>query len=140
MLSELCAELKNYFCTDKDKHFGAFTITDGTISPFFDIKVGQYYRICGSVFNDGVHRFGDADLTDEEFNGALWVMKVPKAVIDLSTEIDDWVARYGAKATSPFSSESFSGYSYSIANGANGKATWRDVFATRLMMYRRIRV
>jgi hypothetical protein len=139
-LSELCAEVKNYFCADKDKHFGTFTVTDGMIAPSFDIVDGQYYRVCGSVFNDGVHKFGDNDLTDETFNGAVWAMKVPPAVVDLSAEIDEWVAQYGATVNNPYQSESFGGYSYSKASGKAGNMTWQDAFATRLSMYRRIRL
>lgn len=140
MLSEICFEIKNYFCRNpKDKHFGDFKIENGVISPSFDLKEGQYYRIYGSVFNDGVHKFGEA-LSDEEFNGSLWLMKVPQDFLNLVTEIEEWCETYSEKVSSPYQSESFSGYSYSIASGSHGKITWQDAFATRLSMYRRIRL
>ena len=140
MLSEICFEIKNYFCRNpKDKHFGDFKIENGVISPSFDLKEGQYFRIYGSVFNDGVHKFGEA-LADEEFNGSLWLMKVPQDFLLLVAEIEDWCNTYSEKVSSPYQSESFGGYSYSKASGSHGNITWQDAFATRLSMYRRIRL
>lgn len=143
MLSEICFEIKNYFCRNpKDKHFGDFKIENGVISPSYDLKNGQYYRVYGSVFNDGVHKFGDSEdvLTDEEFNGSVWLMKVPQDFLNLATEIEEWCKTYSEKVSSPYQSESFGGYSYSKASGSHGNITWQDAFATRLSMYRRIRL
>ena len=140
MLSEICFEIKNYFCRNpKDKHFGDFKIENGVISPSFDLKEGQYFRIYGSVFNDGVHKFGEA-LADEEFNGSLWLMKVPQDFFFFFTEIEDWCKTYSTQVSSPYQSESFGGYSYSKASGSHGNITWQNAFATRLSMYRRIRL
>ena len=143
-LTELCAEIKNYFClNESDKHIGDFAISNGVIAPSLNIAQNQYYRIVGSMFNDGVHQYGNPDdvLADEPaFHGAIWLMRVPKAVVELSDEIDGWIANYGASAQSPYQSESFGGYSYSKATGKNGNISWQDAFATRLSMYRRIRV
>lgn len=150
MLTEICAELKNYFCFAQDRIIGDFTISDGQIVPSFEIQDGQYYRIVGSVFNDGVHKYGDPDdvLQDEDtFHGGVWLMRVPKAVIQLAEDIEAWQAKYGdvnSEAMSPYSSESFGGYSYSKASGnseTGGSATsWKSAFASRLNLYRRIRV
>ena len=89
MLTELCQELHNWF--DKERHFGSFKIEDGELAVSF-LKEGQYYRICGSIFNDGVHKFGDTEdaLTDEEFDGSVWALAIPKAVIKLAAEIAEW--------------------------------------------------
>lgn len=38
MLTELCAELRNYFCQDADKHFGKFTVSGGSIAPLDFLK------------------------------------------------------------------------------------------------------
>lgn len=153
MLTEICAELKNYFSMKDDKIFGDFTISDGEIAPSFDIQDGQYYRIVGSVFNDGVHRYGDetdALVDEDEFHGAIWRMRVPQAVIDLDADISAWVAAYGGVTSqnmSPYTSESFGGYSYSKGYGSRGDGssgggalTWQDMFAARLAPYRRIRL
>lgn len=145
MLSELCQELRNYFDRGQPKLYGDIKIVDGAITNSeFTGKIleGQYFRIVGSIFNDGVYCFNDElELKDETFNGSIWLMAVPKAVIDLSDEIDKWIEDYGKATISPYQSESFGGYSYSKANGSNGAAvSWQDAFATRLNLYRRIRV
>ena len=151
MLTEICAELKNYFCKEEDIIIGDFSIVGGAIVPSVNIAENQYYRIVGSVFNDGVHKYGDeADvLTDEsEFHGAVWLMRVPSAVIQLAQDIQDWMNKYGvidSENMSPYSSESFGGYSYSKAQGFAGSGgamlnSWQAVFDGRLKPYRRIRV
>lgn len=142
MLTELCQELKNWF--ERKKFFGTFTIENGQIElPDGSLQEGQYFRIVGSVFNDGVHKHGEEDLTDEVFEGAIWAMAVPPAVIDLSERISDWVTKYGESVSSPYSSESFGGYSYTKANSGQGNAgssspTWQSTFASELNRWRKI--
>lgn len=157
-LSILCNYLNNYFDRGRDKLYGTFTITDGVIDDdtFIEkIQDGQYYRIVGSVFNDGVHKYtaslseSDTPLTDEVFDGAIWLMAIPQEVIDLATEIEAWQAQYGATDSanmSPYQSESFGGYSYSKAStggGAGGggtSITWQDAFKARLNTWRKLKV
>lgn len=146
MLTQICAELKNYFSSEDDRIFGDFEIIDGNITPPVSILENQYYRIVGSVFNDGVHKYGDANdvLIDEpEFNGAIWLMRVPEDVINLATEITEWQNKNGDALASPYQSESFGGYSYTKASGsgsgASGSYSWKDAFASRLNRYRKIR-
>lgn len=143
MLSELCHELRNYFETDK--YFGAFKIEDNVITGDFILQEGQYFRIVGSVFNDGVYCYDDnLDLKDEEFGGALWAMAVPLEVIALASEIEEWNNLYGgvdSQNMSPFNSESFGGYSYSKDGGgssSDGTGTWQKAFASRLNNWRKI--
>ena len=135
-LTNLCAELRNYFETEK--RFGTFTISGGSISPSDFLLDGQYFRIVGSVFNDGVHRHPAHDLTDETFDGAVWAMAVPPAVIDLATEIEEYNKSDVGKP-SPYISENFGGYGYTKATGSNGKVlTWKSVFADALNRYRKL--
>lgn len=146
MLTELCQELNNWF--DVDRYFGVFTIEDGELSAPF-LQDGQYYRIYGSIFNDGVHKYGDESdvLQDESFDGAVWEMAVPPAVVALDADITAWQAKYGSaesEAMSPFTSESFGGYSYSKSNGRSdsgsaGTGTWQSAFSSRLNLWRKIR-
>lgn len=143
MLTELCQELRNWF--ERDKYIGSFKIEDGQIAvPDGSLQSGQYFRIIGSVFNDGVHKFDDAEsLVDEEFEGAVWTMAVPPAVIDLSERISVWNSTYGEVVSSPYQSESFGGYSYSRASGqgnskSNGNPTWQGQFASELDKWRKI--
>ena len=135
-LTNLCAEIRNYFETKK--RFGTFTISGGSISPSDFLQDGQYYRIVGSVFNDGVHRHPAHDLTDETFVGAVWAMAVPPAVVDLATEIEEYNKSDVGKP-SPYISENFGGYGYTKATDANGTPIgWQKAFASRLNKYRKL--
>ena len=143
MLTELCAEVRNYFLAhrEEDIHVGQFTIAEGSVGVDF-LREGQYYRIVGSALNDGVHQYGVDVLADETFNGSVWAMSVPRAFIELAAEIEDWSSANAKALSSPYTSESFAGYSYSKASGRNGTAgySWQDQFATRLNAYRRLSV
>lgn len=144
MLTQLCAELKNYFLPHKedDIHAGEFTITGGSIELPFLLE-GQYYRIVGSVFNDGVHKYDENEqLTDETFDGAVWAMSVPPAVVDLAAEIKDWQTANAAVINGPYQSESFGGYAYSLPSGgtSGGAYGWQQQFANQLSPYRRLSV
>lgn len=150
MLTEVCAEIKNYFTYEGDKRFGDFAIVDGQITPSFDFPT-DYIRIVGSHLNDGVHKLSDADLVDEaQFHGAIWIMSPPAAFLALVGEIETWQEMNGganSAAMSPFQSESFGGYSYSKASGGTSASsggssvpTWASTYANRLNLYRRIRV
>lgn len=142
MLTELCQELRNWF--EREKFFGTFTIEDGQIDvPDGSLQSGQYFRIVGSVFNDGVHQYGTDELHDEVFVGAVWSMAIPPVVIDLSERISEWVTKYGDSVSSPYSSESFGGYSYQKASVGQGNAnsinpTWQSIFANELNRWRKI--
>lgn len=138
MLNEVCAEIRNYFV--KDIHNGKFEIVDGKIAPLDFLQEGQYFRIIGSIFNDGVYQYPTSGLTDEIFSGAVWGMAVPPAVISLTEEIKSFNESDAGKP-SAYTSESFGGYSYSKATDENGAPMgWKKVFASRLNKYRRIRV
>ena len=144
MLTELCQELKNWF--EREIYVGTFSISGGNIIvPEGSLQEGQYFRIIGSVFNDGVHNWPADDLTDETFKGAIWAMAVPPSVIDLSERISEWDSKYGDLVSSPYSSESFGGYSYTKASSGQGNAgaggsggAWKSVFASELNKWRKI--
>jgi len=145
MLYELCLELKNFF--DRERHFGTFTISGGTFTADF-LQTGQYFRIIGSVFNDGIYMYPCICLHDETFDGAIWALAIPKEILELAEEIQAWRAKYEASdsaAMSPFNSESFGGYSYSKSgtssggNGTFGSGGWKAAFAHRLNKWRKLR-
>lgn len=145
LLTEVCAEVRNYFAHDDEKYVGAYEITNGAITPQIDLQTA-YMRIVGSHRNDGVHATG-ATLENETFGGAVWALSIPKAFLDLCEEIQAWNDKYGGTdgaALSPFSSESFGGYSYTKASGGagsvDGSVGWKSVFAQRLNLWRRIKV
>ena len=137
MLEEMCVECRNYFI--KDIHFGTSKIESGAIEPLDFLQEGQYFRIVGSVLNDGVYQYPSSELVDETFNGAVWAMSVPPSFIALSAEIKNWQDKDGKP--SAYTSESFGGYSYTKATNAKGQvATWKDVFASQLDAYRRMSI
>ena len=143
ILTEICEEINNYFW--RTKRNVKLTISGGTFTADF-LQEGQYFRIKNSIFNEGVHKYPATDLTDEIFEGEIWSMAVPQAVIDLASDITAWQEKYGnvdSPAMSPYTSESFSVYSYSknASSGANGEAdsnSWQGVFASRLNKWRRL--
>ena len=138
MLTELLAEIRNYFEVPNGRHFGKFTISGGSIAPLDFLQEGQYFRIVGSVFNDGVYQYPAASLTDEVFEGAVWAMRLPPAVIALAAEIEEF-NKSDAGKPSAFTSESFGGYSYSKATDSNGKPIgWKQAFADRLREWRKL--
>ena len=141
MLEELMRECRNWFVIPNGVHLGTFAIKDGSIAlPF--LVMGQYFRIIGSVFNDGVYQYGADSLTDETFNGVVWALAVPAAFVSLAEDVEAWRNKYENAANSPFQSESFAGYSYtkSSASGNSGGSVtgWQSVFAARLNKWRKI--
>lgn len=144
-LTEVCANIKNYFL--RDIYSGTYTISPGTV-PLPSLLSGQYFRIVGSVLNDGVWQNTQDDLAKlraEEFTGQIWSMGVPRDFEALCDEITAWRAKnesLDSANMSPFSSESFGGYSYSkgsaASNGGGACVTWQDQFRSRLNTYRRI--
>lgn len=142
-LTEVCTYLNNFFWEKKIR--GTFHIKDGAIE-VSALKDGQYFCISGSTFNNGVHLYPATDLKDEDFEGEVMAMAVPETVIALASDIEAWQAKYGTVNStnmSPFTSESFSTYSYSkqVGGGAGGgsNTTWMDAFRDRLNPYRRLR-
>lgn len=136
MLYELCLELNNFF--EYAKYIGNITIEDGNVVTEL-LEEGQYFRIVGSKFNDGVYQYPQANLIDETYHGGLWAMAVPPAVIALSADIDKWKDKYNNNADTPYQSESFGGYSYTKASGANGAYGWQDAFRSRLNLWRKLK-
>lgn len=150
-LTDLCAELNNYFCDeDEDAVRGKFEISSGTISPAVSLLTDQYYRISGSVFNDGVHINDGTSLKDEpEFCGTVFKMRIPLQVIRLADEIAAWRDKnesVDSANMSPFQSESFGIYSYSKGSSGQSKnggagataVRWQNQFAAELNKYRRL--
>ena len=143
VMTEVCDYLNNYFW--EKKIVGKFSIENGSVT-ISALKSGQYFRIIGSTFNDGVHLYPATDLHDEEFEGTIEAMAIPAVVIAIASDIKDWQTKYGganSAAMSPFNSESFNGYSYSKSGSGNANSgsnvTWQDVFGGRLNKYRKLR-
>lgn len=135
MLEQVLDYIHNYF--EKERMLGTYTVSSGTLR-IDSLQDGQYFRICGSVFNDGVYQYPAYSLIDEQFTGEVWALAVPPSVVKLTDEISDWVTRNADVLDSPYQSESFGGYSYSKATGTNGTLSWQSQFASRLNRWRKI--
>lgn len=135
MLYEIMKKCNNFFVEESYK--GHWVIEGGKIAlPF--IKNNQYFLIHGSTFNDGVYQSTDT-LVDEEFNGVISPLAIPKSFLALVSRIEEWQEQYSEKVTSPYTSESFGGYSYTKATGTNGSSvSWQDVFKTDLSVWRKV--
>lgn len=143
-LSRLCHECKNWFTLEEEIQKGTFSISEGALEDVDFLQAGQYFRIVGSVFNDGVHKFGATPpelLQDETFSGAVWPMRVPLDFLALAAEVEAWETEYGEGSLSPYQSESFGGYSYTKASGGGGSAsapTWESIFGGKLGRWRKL--
>ena len=154
MLQEVLEYIHNYFL--KKPNPGKYTISGGTISPLPAFKEGQRIWIVGSDLNDGVYTYRssgilndddnqEAGLLDETFAGTIGALAVPPAVIALSEEISKWVESYQDDVVnSPFASESFNGYSYTLkgtgnsaSGGDGGPISWRTIYGKQLERWRR---
>jgi len=138
-LDMVCGEVKNYFSAHEDRIAGEYTIESGELTGVDFLQDGQWFRIVGSTFNDGVYKWGEeSSLQDETFDGAVWAMKVPMAFLNLCDEIITFV-QSDASTPSPFTSESFAGYSYTKAVNAYGVAVgWKEIFVDKLKRWRRL--
>lgn len=151
-ITEICQECRNFFPPVQKRndmsfiHSGEFAINNFSVTPLDFVAEGQYFRIVGSAMNDGVYCNKIADLarlTDEKFDGAIWEMTVPRAFIALCEDIKTWREKNenaDSVNMSPFTSESFGGYSYSKGgSSSSGNAvTWQAQFATRLDAWRKV--
>lgn len=153
-ITEICQECRNYFPPANKRedmsyiHTGEYKIQNHTVTPLNFIAVGQYFRIIGSMMNDGVYCNtvdGLADLVDEDtFTGTIWEMSVPRAFLALCADITAWRTQneaIGSANMSPYTSESFAGYSYQkgggISQGTGNAMTWQAQFNTRLNAWRK---
>lgn len=152
MLQEVLEYVRNRFV--RSYHEGTYTILDGSL-PLDFMKDGQRIWITGSDLNDGIYTYHDgglitndddkeeAGLRDETFAGCVCALAVPPAVIALTEEIKTWVEKNSKAVNSPFQSESFNGYSYSLKSGSGqgdgaGQIGWQNIFANRLNRWRKM--
>lgn len=143
MLSHVMNSINNYFV--RTVEHGTFTISGGVITVHDTYLVGQHIRIMGSLLNDGVFEVKNTLISipgagDETFTGAVCGLAVPADFLELVEQITAFQSKASKNpAAGMLQSESFGGYAYSVATGANGlPATWKEAFATRLNPYRRM--
>lgn len=138
MLETVLMHLHNWFEIRGAARAGTFSIVSGML-PLEFMRDGQYYRIEGSTFNDGLHRYGDFDdvLEDETFVGFVTPLAVPKSVVTLADEIKVYCEK---NPVTDKISESFGGYSYQRGTDGNGRVTggWQTAFRDRLNLWKKV--
>lgn len=115
LLDYYCGLLNNYFIKDpsKDIYKGKFEIVDGIINLDF-LCDNQYFRICNSMFNDGIYKYTESlTLIDEIFEGFIWAMYVPNEFLDAVVMAENYTTK---NPVNNFKSESFGGYTYTKDN------------------------
>jgi len=140
-INDFCEEVNNYF--EQTRIFGKFEIINGNMDlNRYGIQEGQYIRVVGSVFNDGVYQYPippENGLVDEKFDGAIWVMAVPSSVVTQIEEVNQWEAMNQSVLNSPYQSESFGGYSYTLkTENAEGGLNWQTHFRRKLDRWRKV--
>lgn len=137
MLFEILKHIRNFFPDAAHAITGTFKVEEGVLNPSPVLLEGQYYLIEGSVLNDGVFKYGDTSaLSDEIFEGTVTPLKIPRDFLTLVAEIEEYQAN---DKPSPYTSESFGGYSYTKGTTASGNAaSWQNAFGTRLNTWRKI--
>lgn len=138
MVGQILDFIHNYFYEEPIE--GHFRITDGVFDPpLHGVKNKQYLKVEGSSLNDGIYQYPVTGLVHEEFDGVVWKLAVPRDLLNIAGEIEEWLAANNV-AAGPFTSESFGGYSYTKGVSAKTGAplSWQDVFASRLNKWRKI--
>jgi hypothetical protein len=140
-LTQICEYLRNWFTADEDKYTGDYRIMRGLLTGdnLPELLDGEYFRIVGSRLNDGVYQYPVYGLNDEEFTGTVWRMRIPASVVGLAAEIETFNAD-SSSTPSPYTSESFGGYSYSKGSSSDGTSaySWQDAFHSRLRRWRKV--
>lgn len=150
MVDQICNFLHNYFLLESIND--TFEIASGLLT-IPGIKEGQRFRVRGSALNDGIFTYhsegikdsddlGDASLIDETFTGEIGLMGIPREVLDIAKDILAWQAKFGDALDSPYTSESFGGYSYTKKSGTDEQGIdvtdWKSVFGRSLIAWRKI--
>ena len=141
---EACQKCHNFFDGSEQKYFGKIVISGGALIGFENkLKNGQYFRIVGSTFNDGVYKYPASDLTDETFEkGAVWGMAIPKEFLLDVAAITEYEAKNADAIASPLQSESFHSYSRTFKTGGSADnsdiTTLQGAIASRLARWTKL--
>lgn len=152
ILEQVLYHLHNWFGRASISATGC-TIADGALpaSIASSMVEGAWYRIEGSLLNDGLHKHPADDLQDETFDGTITVCAIPRALLNVVEEITDYIDATNesdaAVRGAIFQSESFGGYTYSLkgdsrsgsaSGGGSGLTGWQAAFRTDLNPWRKI--
>lgn len=132
---ELCALTHNFFDRADEPIAGEFVFEPDTVPT--GVVPGQYFLVCGSIFNDGVHKAGDSDLVAETFNGTVQPMRVPPAFAALAQKIDAYDKALPSGGV--YVSQSFGGWSGTMATGTDGlPADGKTKFRAEINQWRKM--
>ena len=145
LLEDVLSHIHNWFVREKVTVSG-LEVSDGTLpaSVTGGMLDGQWYRIEGSYLNDGLHQHPATDLEDETFDATISLLAIPNGLLRVVEDIDAWQEANGSALDSPYASESFGGYTYTLKdgigsqNGSQGLTGWRLAFRDRLNPWRRM--
>lgn len=138
-------ETNNYFYKTVEK--SNFNIKNNKIKVKGKYFPNQFIKIENSITNDGIYKiinFENQEIeientTDEEFEGAIYGLAIPKDFIKLAKEIEEYQKSNPISKSNIISESYLNGYSYTMATNSNGQVSgWQDVFKNKLDTYRRI--
>lgn len=148
-LEDILWHIHNWFVRDSIP-VRTCCIDDGSLPTSITDRMleGQWYRIEGSYLNDGLHQHPDTGLGDETFDGTISLLAIPRPLLRLAERIQDYIdatTEASQKALrSPYQSESFDGYSYTLKDGSGadsasgGLSGWQAEFAGQLNAFRKM--
>lgn len=133
---ELCVYTHNFFFDEADNPIaGEFAFEPDTIPA--GVVPGQYFLVCGSVFNDGIHKAGDGSLTAETFRGTVQPMRIPPAFVALAEKITAYDEKLPSGGV--YVSQSFNGWSGTMATGSDGlPADGKAIYRTEINRWRKL--
>lgn len=138
-------EINNHFY--KTVEHAKFKIKNNKIKIKGKYFPNQFIKIENSIMNDGVYKiikFENQEIEientiDEEFEGAIYGLAIPKDFIELTKEIEEYQKLNPISKSNVISESYLNGYSYTMATNSNGQISgWQDVFKSKLDVYRRI--
>lgn len=143
MLMDVLIHIKHFYPVEMIE--GEFLLENGTIILPTDIEIDQYILIIeprskSTLFlvsarsGQSYNVIPEIEVTDGIVKKVA-VLDIPITLVNLSKEIEDWQKKNGSKS---YVSESFGGWSGSVATGRNGVQTWQEHFADRLMPFMRL--
>lgn len=145
LLEEVLEHIHNWFVRDSSM-FSGVSVEGGSLPSEISEYVSgkRFYRIQGSYLNDGLHSTDDDSLQDEDLEDVrVSLLAIPKPLLLIVDEIEEWNRKYADVASGPYFSEEFGGYKYQVRGfssyGVSGSplSGWRLAFANRLNPWRR---
>ena len=145
LLEDVLNHIHNWFVRDSSVFTGVEISGGAMPSEVAEYVSGRlFYRVQGSYLNDGLHKADEDEWQDEEIDRIqVSLLAIPKPLLQIVDEIDEWEKKFGDVAKGPYFSEEFGGYKYQIRGfssyGVSGSplAGWRLAFANQLNPWRK---